>query len=435
MRALLICPADRPGLRPLTRDLPLVLLPLRGKTLLECWIEHLAARGATHVTVLAADRPDRVRAALDGGRRWGLQVELVAVTREFTPYEARERFGRSVSDWMPAPDDIVLLNYLPGNLLFLLDRSCAEWFAAAAAWIARPPPPWQLGRRELGPGVWAGLHVQVAPSARFIGPVWLGSEVVVRDGALVGPNAILEDRVVVDSGARIEHSHVGPDTFVGPGTLVSRSVAHGSLLVNWDGGSCLEVADRFLLCSLARRPRKAAVSGIVARSLALATLLVSAPFLLLAILRARIAGRRPALSTRTAARHTASGQVRRDTTFAYREFSGLHGFWRRWPQLWSIVRGDLAWFGNRPLAPAEARSLGSDFELLWLAVPPGLFSLSDALGVRDGLSAEACAHASYYSVHAGPRLHARILLRLFRRSIPDPSYPPQPLRQSQVSAS
>jgi lipopolysaccharide/colanic/teichoic acid biosynthesis glycosyltransferase len=72
--------------------------------------------------------------------------------------------------------------------------------------------------------------------------------------------------------------------------------------------------------------------------------------------------------------------------------------------------------GNRPLRPTQAFGLANDFERLWLAVPPGLVSLADACGCPEGVSPEACAHASFYAINSSLRVDVSILARAFARA-------------------
>ena len=62
MKALLICPAERPAIGTLAEAVPLVNVPLFGKSLIEYWLEYLSSRDAKEVFILAADRPELVRA-------------------------------------------------------------------------------------------------------------------------------------------------------------------------------------------------------------------------------------------------------------------------------------------------------------------------------------------------------------------------------------
>src|SRR4051812_349138 len=130
MKALLICPAERPAVPVLQRMLPLVMLPVLGRSLLEYWLEHVAALGASHVSILAADKPERVRALVGNGARWGLKAELVPATCELPPAAVRTEYReQSENDWLAAPDDVTLLDHFPGLPQHPLFRSYAEWFA------------------------------------------------------------------------------------------------------------------------------------------------------------------------------------------------------------------------------------------------------------------------------------------------------------------
>src|SRR5690349_17544325 len=105
MEAILICPAERPALAKLAGVAPLANLPILGQTLVECWLEHLATLGARDVRVLAADRPQQVRARVGDGARWGLRVEVLPEVRELTVAEARLKYGKGSSlGWLPAPN-------------------------------------------------------------------------------------------------------------------------------------------------------------------------------------------------------------------------------------------------------------------------------------------------------------------------------------------
>ncbi len=107
------------------------------------------------------------------------------------------------------------------------------------------------------PGVWVGLRTYIDPTARLLAPCWLGDYVRVNGATVIGPNAILEDGVVVAAGARVAQSVIGPATFVGAQTRVENSIAHHHTLINWTSNSCLRVPDAFWLSSL-REPSAAA---------------------------------------------------------------------------------------------------------------------------------------------------------------------------------
>lgn len=407
MKSLLICPADRPGVALLADTVPLAVAPLLGKSVIEYWLEALSARGVKHVTVLASDRPQLVRHLVGDGARWGLQLEVIPQSRELSVEEARARHASDTTE-------IILLNTLPGLPTHPLFESYEGWFAALQAYLPHAVSDTRIGMHEVQPGIWIGLHAQVDPTAQLHAPCWIGEHVLVSAGANIGPGAILEDRVVIEAGARVTQSVIGPETFVGELISVQHSLAQGSTLVNWMTDSCLHVPDAFFLCALGDRRFASSESGLAGRLLAVAALIATAPIALTMMFLSALRGENPLvlrLGVRPQ-RHVRASALR---TFAYYELAGGSNWLKRWPQFWSVARGDLAWVGNRPLRPTQALGLGNDFERLWLTAPVGLVSLADANGCTDGLNDETCAHASYYAVNASARLNWFVLTHaLFR---------------------
>jgi len=255
MKALLICPNERAGVAALAECVPLANVSILGKTLVEYWLEHLAGLGAQEVLILAADRPDQVLAGIGDGARWGLRVILKPDKFERTPEEARARHQASdQAAWLPAPNDVILMDYLPSLPQLPLFTSYADWFAAAQALMPLALTPDRLGVRELKPGEWVGLNAHVSAGAKLIAPCWIGERAWIEADATIGPNAVLEREVFIGHGAEVSHSVIGPETLVGQFTEIRNSIAWGSTLINWQRDSCLKVPDSFLLCS--REPQR-----------------------------------------------------------------------------------------------------------------------------------------------------------------------------------
>ncbi len=413
MKALLICPGERPAVSRLAEAWPLALAPLFGKSFIEYWLEYLVTQGIREVVIAASDRPDHVRAAVGDGARWGLKIEIVSENRELTVEEALAKYCSSLET--AAPTIVALTEHLPGRPLLRLFDSYRNWFSALQAWRPRALSPDRIGRGKGPPGVWIGLRSRIAPSAQLKAPCWIGENVIVGAHAVIGPGTILENDVVVDTGARVEQSIVGPSTFVGELTSTRNSIARGKILVSWETGSQLVVPDAFLLSSLDRRRGPEPVPSWLGRLAALFILLATSPVALAAMLKSRLRDQ-PVFRQRWAVRSLNSVRCPLDNTFAYYELRGAAGWLRRWPQLWNVVRGDFTWIGNRPLSRSEATALKSDFERLWLTAPIGLISLADAEYCREGVHAESCAHSSFYAVQAAIRLRCSIFSRAVFRA-------------------
>jgi hypothetical protein len=423
MNVLLICPGDRSAVPCLAENAPLAAAPVLGRTVIEHWLDALAAQGLKQAVVLASDRPQQIRTIVGNGARWGIQLEVVPQNRELTPAEARIWQQRSTRSSAGASECIIVMDTLPGIPDSPLFSSYASWYAAVAAFVPHAATPGRIGVREVQPGIWIGLHTKIAATARLEAPCWIGQGVVIADHVIVGPGAMIDDHVAVERGARIRHSIVGPNTFVGQNISLQDSLAHGSTLVNWTNNSCLRVPDAFFLCSLSARRLAFDGSGLVGRTLALASMLCTAPVASAAMLLSLIRGENP-LRRCLGVRPQRDALDRSFRTFAYYELTSGSNWLKRWPQFWSVARGDLRWVGNRPLRPTQATSLVHDFERLWLSAPVGLVSLADAHGCTDGLSDEVCGHASYYAVHANRRLDWMVLTRaLFRAASAIPIRP------------
>jgi hypothetical protein len=411
MNAILICPADRSAVATLEEVAPLATLPLLGCSLTEYWLEHLAKAGATEVKVLATDRPEQVRALAGDGARWGLRVEVMPEMRELTRAEAREKYAKFLGK-PAAPDAVVLMDHLPSLPRRPLLDGYADWFAVLAALLSRNSLSSRIGFREIRPGVWAGMHAHISPDAQFHAPCWLGENVRIGPKAVIGPMAILEDKVWVESECEISHSFVGPETLIGERLELKNSLAWGNNLIDWKTGSCTRVLDLFWLCTLGRRRgARRPAPNMLGRVAALAVMGVTAPFALASAWNALRQGLAP-FEKCVAVRSRCSLSTTPNSPLVYYKMPHASRALRRWPQLWNVARGEFAWVGNRPLTPDEAATLSNDFERLWLEAPVGLVSLADAEGCKEDSDTAAHIHSSYYTAQADWRLDLRILARL-----------------------
>jgi NDP-sugar pyrophosphorylase family protein len=408
MKAILICPDERSQVAALSEHVPLSNVPVLGRPLIEYWIEYLAARGAREILILASDQPEQVRAVVSDGARWGVTVTVLPELREITPEEALRKHRRG-GGWMTRPDEVNVVDHFPGLSVLPLFDSYLSFLTAQPNLMTRAAGPTRIGLHEIQPGVWQGMHTRVAKGARLIAPCWIGDNVSIGEGAVIGPMAVVEHGSIVERGAEVVHSLVGPDTLIGQCAAIHYSVAWGNTLVDCRHNSCVHVSDSFLVSSLAGKP--ILFTEMLGRMAALFALVLTFPLAMFPLLRAMLQDRRstrPRVGVRPQARGAGSGAI---GTYRYFELTGIRGWLKRWPQLWSIVRGELAWVGNRPIEPSEAAQLTNPFEQLWLATRPGLVSLGDTEQVSRWFDDKARALASFYSVRASRRLDCMILAR------------------------
>ncbi len=403
MKATLICPSDREPAAFFARQCPLALVSLLGRTALDRAMSRLAGQGYKQVTILTADRPDQIRRAVREGLPWGIKAEVLPV-----PLEPQHLHG----------DDVFHLNTEFGDRSVSLWNSSSEWFSLMLSSMDEAGND-TMGMREVKPHVWVNTSARLSSSVILHAPCWIGANAWLGAGCIVGPDAVIEDHACVDSNAEISHSFLGPSTYVGSHLELRDSFAWGNGLLNWKNNSFTEITDAFLLADLRRRHQHPAASGWIERAVAAVVMVLTSPMLVFAWLRCRahedslFMARRCVQAPVTTSAHT--------RTVLWYEMNGVSGMLRRWPLLWSIVRGDFRWIGNYPLTPEQAAQLTTDFEQLWLSVPPGLLSLADAEGDEGHILSDAArAHAAYYAACRGWRADLSILWRWIRRAIATP---------------
>ncbi|MBB5350885.1 hypothetical protein HNR46_001119 [Haloferula luteola] len=424
-----ICPDTREGLADHTGGLPLVLGLYLGKPFLDHALHGCSVAGVKSVTLYASDRPAELRDYLSGGSAWGLDVQVVATPHELSIAEARSRYD------IPTEASIEPLDHLPQRPDVPILTGPADWHASRAELLPILAPG-QVGAREIAPGIWAGMKTRISPTAVLVAPCWIGHQAAIGEHAHLGPRAFVENDALVEAHAEIADSTLGSRTYLGSLTHLSRSVATGSSLTNWSNGSQVRLTDAFLLSHL--DPPREAASRLTWRMLALGMLVLTLPLPLFALLLAPIR-RRPFWRSRLAVLPSAPGEGLRSISFG--DLPALPGTWSRWPQLWRIVTGHFAWTGNPPLDPEQACLLQSEFERLWLHLPPGVFTAPEAEGCSAPWDDEARAHAALFASHPTFAWRRRILSRGLRslvsrnRPSPDPCTPKPPVTPSVSPAS
>ena len=78
--------------------------------------------------------------------------------------------------------------------------------------------------RQIADGVWVGEDVEIAASARLVGPVLIGAHCRIGDNAeIIGPVALGRNNHI-ELGARVEESFLGPSVHVGEAATLTESL-------------------------------------------------------------------------------------------------------------------------------------------------------------------------------------------------------------------
>jgi NDP-sugar pyrophosphorylase family protein len=263
MKALLICPWERPAVEDLGEQNSLATISLLGQTLPEYWLSHLARSGVKDVLLLADNQAPLLSEILGTGSRWGLNLRIVEESRELTPAQTMIKYEKDL-DPAAANSGIYVLDHFPMAPERPLFGSYSSFLKALIDWMPHACTSDRVGVKEIQPGVYAGRNCQVSTDAKFIAPCWVGRNAFVAGGAIIGPNAVVEDGAFIDSLAAVSGSVVGANTFVGQCTDIKGSLAIGDMLIDVENAVCTRIPDHFVMCSL-RKARTAEGPGWLER--------------------------------------------------------------------------------------------------------------------------------------------------------------------------
>ena len=125
--------------------------------------------------------------------------------------------------------------------------------------------------RQIRDQVWVGEGVEIADSARVVGPTYIGERTIIRSGATIGPFASVERDCVVDCGTTVQRSTVMPQTYLAPGVLIQDGVVDGGYLEHLGWGTVVDLRPAGLGNRIARRrARKQASCEVPVDGLAVA---------------------------------------------------------------------------------------------------------------------------------------------------------------------
>jgi len=115
---------------------------------------------------------------------------------------------------------------------------------------------------EIKPGVWAAQSAQIHKRARVLAPAYIGAHARVRASAVITRCSALEHHAHVDCGTVVDNATLLPDTSVGAGLDVAHAVVGFRRFAHLGRKVDIEIADRTLVSTVSRPPVR--LLGLVA---------------------------------------------------------------------------------------------------------------------------------------------------------------------------
>lgn len=448
-------------------DHPWCLAPAGGKPLVEYWLEWAAAAGADDVRLVLGDGADEVEAFCGDGSRWGLRItygflkavsdpeaylrrspgqweqgllyiaapvfpsRLEGLAADATPRSREPQLGQAwrlqqptghpacflsrdaaairafIAGQPPGPScDWAALGIEP-RVLADLNAYYALNMRLVQGEITRYVPPGFGG----GDNAFIGSNVIIPPSVELRPPLIIGNDCRFHPMAVIGPDAVIGNRVIVDRQTELSRSVILDDTYLGRNLEVAGRVVSGARLIVPEDGTVVDIADPWLLAQLEAPVRvgdlcRAAGGWLGAVAL---TLLQAVPFAVLyLLLRARGAGGfrlSQRLGTRARIRRLPFWSATHEDALLNRAFTGLS--LDLFPLIALAACGRLWLCGHAPLHPERDAELRGRLRR-YCPAAIGYHSLRLTSGDRPTAAAEAL----YYERHRTPLEDLRILARV-----------------------
>jgi lipopolysaccharide/colanic/teichoic acid biosynthesis glycosyltransferase len=283
------------------------------------------------------------------------------------------------------------------------------------------------------------------PTARLQPPVYLGEDCDIGPRARLGPHVVLGNGCVLDESSVAENAAILPGSYVGEALHLDGVVVDRNRLVNVGLGTTVEIADDFILGSMAHRSF-GSVGQWLSQAAGVVLLFLTWPVLLATALILKLARSGPVLYRHEVVRLPAVARGDSWATIRLWSFapdlaprpSAWGNFVLRFlPALLNVVRGEFRLVGVLPRDAASVRALPHDWRTLYLQAKAGIVTEAWLLYGDRPTDDERYSSEAFYSVAAGPwhdaRLLARFALRLLglRRA---PTIEPEAAEEAVASA-
>jgi NDP-sugar pyrophosphorylase family protein len=427
--AILIDPGTVPAFASLLDDYPFPLLPASTKPLIQHWIERLVEADFKNIVILVEHLPEKVRAFVEEGQRWGVNVSFASIRhgQTFKTQRALVDINSAshifIAELMAFPkvelieklksskegvSSVVGLSRWASKLAELEEKPLYEHDFEYVLPVTTPRELWQLNMGllsskvtdplpfgfEAEPGVWVASNCKIGRNVRSFSPIVLGESTILSKNVIIGPNAVISERCVLDDGSMVKDSVVMGRTFIGSHIVINNMVVSGDMVYRVDDDVLLHINDIEILSRSDSNDQSFDLSG---RLFALFTLVVMALPALLASLVLKLKGREAFI------KETIYLEDGRDLS-GVRQLSGLnvlslnseHRGWRKLPWLWWVLNQKLMLVGSSPRMSADFDypSWVSDAE----EFIPGVISQADLNNADD---AESIVIADAYQLAQG----------------------------------
>ena len=233
---------------------------------------------------------------------------------------------------------------------------------------------------QVSPGIWIAGNNLIHPSARFAPPVYIARNCRIGKDVEIGPEVVVASNVIIDDDASISRSTILNHTYVGKLVNIENRLVYQDRIIDMETGDSIRITDNFLLGPIyesdVNSSLKRAFDVIMSASIILLTL----PFYILFAL---------IIYPQTGHLFQKIERQNSDRSFTILRFQTrdlnnkpirigkwieLLGF-DRFPELLSVLKGDMSMIGVKPLSPQEQDQAKEAWQQRRFESKPGITGL------------------------------------------------------------
>ncbi len=418
---------------------PVALLPILGKPLLERLLEQCVDAGLKKIHLALIDHPRAVNTFIGSGERWGVQVNHTVLREPVDPQSLLARIGVKTDDpvmIMPAesvldPDLSRLQEFVgseSGGSVMILARKFTEEdltekslnvhnptdmlqetgifvthigcdpknlisYVHQSDWIrvSNPYDLWlanqgalhgRFGRDSQKPVLerTIGHHSKIDRTTQVKNPVFVGNYVSIGSEGEIGPGSVIGNGVIINNNVTVVSSLILDNTYLGSQTNVVEKIVGGKFMINIRTGIGIEISDPLLLGGVQERHVRPRLKVYIEKLIASILIFLTTPIWLLKGLIRKMKGKGFFDQESFIIDERAYGSATRDPEIVLLStFRNTQPFIAKLPGLFDVIAGKLALVGVRPLEPDEYARIKSDWAMLRFESPHGLYTILDTL--------------------------------------------------------
>lgn len=483
MRAVLIATGFCPELDPLTRYRPTPLLNIADKPIIFYVIEFLVRNGIRKFDLVLSNLPAAIEEKLNDGKRWGISITYhLARSPEhpFAPllpaieswseepivlglgdclpdfeHESFNQIEKRIPTLMMYPanewsgwgiiDKTILeklnretkFNDLPSSIGPGFNVSTVHPFLSTQTLMDLKNSNFKMLKNtrflHLFPstahmvenGIWISRAVSLHPDAKLAAPVFIGELCQIKASVCLGPNAIIENNCIIDTGSTIEDSIICQRSYVGEKLEIQDSIVDRNLLINLAHGTALHIRDDFILSELTPLPLIRYPFRILARVMAAFFIVLLSPIYLYLKMTCRL--EKIPMICLPAPEDPSQWQSFDWLSFGPKPDGKMNNFqkyFRRIPLLLNIFRGEAHFVGVIPRSIEDTEKLPPDWQKLYLKSKVGLITLADLDHGAYYTADDLYASETYYATQMNLWFDIKLCLRWMKKKIRAAFYSP-----------